>query len=99
MRETAALKARRLLCEGRVTVLRVDGDVVEATVRGDSAAVYRVGHDPARGWRCDCPAYRPACSHVRAVQLVVVLARPRAASARRTLSSRSTPACGPARPG
>jgi uncharacterized Zn finger protein len=71
--ENAAAKARRLLCEGRLTVLRVDGDLVEATVRGDSAAVYHVGHDPARGWRCDCPAYRSSCSHVRAVQLVVVL--------------------------
>jgi hypothetical protein len=47
--ENAAAKSRRLLAEGRVTVLRVDGNIVEATMRGDSAAVYHVGHDPVRG--------------------------------------------------
>ena len=79
MTENAATKARRLLTEGRVTVLRVDRDVVDASVRGDSAAVYHVSHDPTRGWRCDCPAYRSCCSHVKAVQLVVVLPNSRSA--------------------
>src|SRR5207247_1062744 len=49
-RETAAVKARRLLVEGRVQVERVDGRRVVALVRGDSAALYVVVFDGR--WSC-----------------------------------------------
>jgi hypothetical protein len=69
-RENAATKGRRLLVEGRLLVERVDGNAVRATCRGDSGAVYRLGHDGA-GWFCDCAA-RSTCSHLRALMLVTV---------------------------
>ncbi len=76
MRENVELKARRLLGEGRLNVVRVNRphDVYEATVRGDSAGVYSVewNHDAER-WFCPCEA-RGLCSHIRAFQLVVVRA-------------------------
>lgn len=71
-RETTAAKGRRLLAEGRVTVVRVEGDVADAVIRGDSGE-HHVGHDPARGWHCSCPA-RGHCSHVHALRLVTVRA-------------------------
>jgi uncharacterized Zn finger protein len=74
-RESAAVKARRLLVEGRVTITRVDGARIVSLVRGDSAAVYVVVHYPRWGWSCTCPALGRACSHVLAVQLVVVVDR------------------------
>lgn len=72
-------------------VVRVDGDIVEATVRGDSAAVYQVGHDPVGGWHCDCPAYRTSCSHVKAVQPVVVLPNSRSAQSGQNVAAWSSP--------
>jgi uncharacterized Zn finger protein len=69
-RETTAAKARRYLVEQRLTVTRVDGDVADAVVQGDTGE-HRVGHDPARGWHCSCPA-RGHCSHVAALKLVTV---------------------------
>ena len=74
MRESAHTKARRLLVEGRVRVVQVSDDegYVAAEVRGDSARVYGVGYEIGEGWRCDCPTFG-VCSHVRAVQLVVIV--------------------------
>jgi uncharacterized Zn finger protein len=72
-RESAAAKARRLLVEGRVRIVSVDRGV-RAEVRGDSARLYDVSWFDDGGWRCDCRAYGRACSHVQAVQLVVVVA-------------------------
>jgi uncharacterized Zn finger protein len=72
-RENAATKARRLLAEGRLDVRYRQGRDVRATVRGDSAEVYSVGHEPGRWW-CTCPALG-ACSHLKALQLVVVVVR------------------------
>jgi hypothetical protein len=69
-RETAADKARRYLATGRLTVTRVDGDVADAIVRGDTGE-HHVGHDPVRGWHCSCPAWG-GCSHVTALKLVTV---------------------------
>lgn len=63
-------KARRYLAESRLTVLSVNGDTVTATCRG-AGTVRQLGHDPARGWWCTCPA-RTACSHLAALQLVTV---------------------------
>lgn len=70
MREDAQVKARRLLASGRVTLRRLDEDVIVAAVRGDSARVYLTGWDPS-GWWCSCPAQR-RCSHIRALQLVTL---------------------------
>ena len=70
MREDAASKARRLLAEGRVTMRVITTDEIVAEVRGDSARTHSTGWDPG-GWYCDCDA-RSRCSHVRAVQLVVL---------------------------
>jgi uncharacterized Zn finger protein len=64
MRENAATKARRLLTEGRVTIVHVDEGGVAALVRGDTAMTYRVTHAGGE-WRCACPA-RTRCSHVQA---------------------------------
>jgi hypothetical protein len=69
-RETIASKARRYLVEQRVTVTRVDGDVADAVVRGDTGE-HRTGRDPARGWHCSCQAHG-RCSHVAALKLVTV---------------------------
>ena len=73
-RENAAAKARRLLVEGRIRILSASEDdgFVSAEVRGDSARVYTVSHEANDGgWRCDC-ATRGVCSHIAAVQLIVV---------------------------
>jgi hypothetical protein len=53
-RETTAAKAARYLAEGRLTVLAVDGDQVSAVCRG-AGEIYRLDHEPGRGWHCSCP--------------------------------------------
>jgi uncharacterized Zn finger protein len=66
-------KAMRLLVAGRLRVLRVEGELVVAECRGDSGAVYKLGHDPRKKqWRCTCPA-RTDCSHLNALWAVVSL--------------------------
>lgn len=74
-RETAADKALRLLTEGRLMVQSVDPDsrLVVAQCRGDSGAIYRLGHDPRGEWRCTCDEMKGNCSHLRALKLVVVI--------------------------
>ena len=70
-RENAAAKGRRYLTEGRLTVERVDGDLIVASCRGDGET-YRLDHDPAQqDWHCTCPA-RTRCSHLTALMLVTV---------------------------
>lgn len=71
-KENVATKARRLLIEGRVQVRRLDSQGVLSHVRGDSGVLRTVTYE-AGLWSCDCP-YRGACSHVMAVQAVVVVA-------------------------
>ena len=75
MRENAALKARRLLVEGRVRILAAHEDhgYLSAQVRGDSARVYVVSYEATTGWTCSCPAISVRCSHVLACQLLVVM--------------------------
>ena len=77
-RENAMTKARRLLSEGRVTIVHADEGGVAALVRGDTAMTYRVTHAGGE-WRCDCPA-RTRCSHVQAVMLVTTSTPWRSAS-------------------
>lgn len=67
-RENAAVKARRLLAEGRVVITAVQGRRVSALVRGDTEGFHVVEHDAGR-WSCDCSALG-ACSHRLAVQLI-----------------------------
>jgi uncharacterized Zn finger protein len=77
-RETFTEKARRLLSEGRVRVLVASeaGCFVSAEIRGDSSAIYSAGFEPdAGGWWCSCLA-RGRCSHIAALQLIVVLEPP-----------------------
>ena len=69
-REDAATKARRLLAEGRVTIVHADEGGVAALIRGDSAMTYRVTHAGGE-WRCDCAA-RTRCSHIQALMLVTL---------------------------
>jgi uncharacterized Zn finger protein len=75
-RENVDVKAARYLREGRITVTRVDGDLVEAECHG-AGEVYRLGHHPRHrtGWWCSCPA-RGRCCHLAALQLVTVVRRP-----------------------
>ena len=76
MRESAHIKSRRLLTEGRIRVVTANEDDghVTAEVRGDSARIYTVTFEAGDGgWGCDCPT-RGLCSHIRAVMLIVVTA-------------------------
>jgi hypothetical protein len=67
-RETAIVKADRLLTSRRVHVLRVISDEVDAVVRGDHG-VYVVARRRGR-FVCSCAAIGQ-CSHGRAVAAVV----------------------------
>jgi hypothetical protein len=69
-RETTAAKACRYLAEGRLTITRVAGDVVDAVIEGDTGT-YQLGRDPGRGWHCSCDAHG-CCSHVVALRLITV---------------------------
>jgi uncharacterized Zn finger protein len=73
VRENRAIKARRLLAEGRVVIDRVQGHHVRAFVRGDSGSYYEVTHDKGT-WLCDC-VNPGGCSHVEALRLVVAIGR------------------------
>lgn len=71
VRETTAAKAARYLTEARLTITAVSGDLVHAVCRGDGQ-VYNLGHQPGRGWHCDCPARGDGCCHLVALRLVAV---------------------------
>lgn len=85
-REITVAKGRRYLAEGRLTVIRVDGDLADAVVQGDTGQ-HHVGHDPD-GWHCTCPA-RGRCSHIAALQLVTVWTPPAVPAAERPLREAS----------
>jgi uncharacterized Zn finger protein len=72
MRATAALKAKRLLAEARVVIVRAGPTGVLALVRGDSGALREVSWKPQPGFRCSCPSVGP-CSHGIAVASVVLV--------------------------
>ncbi len=67
MRENAAEKAKRYLCEGRVIITSVAGEHIRATCRGDGELHHVEIHGDDR--RCTCLA-RGRCSHIAAVGLV-----------------------------
>jgi uncharacterized Zn finger protein len=70
MRESAAVKARRYLIEGRLTLLELSaGGPVVAECKGDSGEIYKLGYKGRRRW-CTCPARAVTCSHQRALMLV-----------------------------
>ena len=75
-RESADVKGRRMLTEGRLTVTRInnsmDSDgVISGRCRGDDGAVYSVRWTLHGGWHCTCPA-KGNCSHLVALKLVTV---------------------------
>ena len=74
-RETAAMKARRLLVQGRVRAIEINEEdgIVVCEVRSDSSRTYSVSFDTSDGWVCDCAAYVRRCAHVQAVQLITVM--------------------------
>lgn len=83
MAETKAAKALRILSERRLT-LEVVGDparpgLILASCRGETEAeVYKLGWRPDQDrWGCTCEAsakFNRVCSHLLALQLVVVKA-------------------------
>ncbi len=73
MRENVHDKGRRYLLEARLVVTRVSGGETEATCRGDSGEIYRLGHVTGR-WYCDCPALG-RCAHLTALMLCTITPR------------------------
>ena len=71
-RENAAARARRLLAERRVMIVRVLQASALAYVRGDSGELREVSWGPRRGRRCSCPAIG-FCAHGHAVASVVAV--------------------------
>ncbi len=70
-RENGRTKALRYLTSGRVAVLSCSSQAVLARVRG-SGHLWTVLYDHGV-WTCDCPARGGSCSHLLAVQTVVVV--------------------------
>lgn len=70
-REGSHDRGRRLLAEARLTVTRVEDDLIDATCRGDSGEIRRLGYRRGQ-WSCSCPA-RTECAHLVALKLVVVI--------------------------
>lgn len=68
-RETIAEKAQRLLASGRLTVERVDHEIVRATCEGDHGR-YSLSISADRS-HCTCPARVRTCAHRVALRLVV----------------------------
>lgn len=71
-RESAHVKGRRYVVEGRLTVIEVTDSKISALCKGDGQ-VYALGMNQG-GWWCECPAYSK-CSHLVALRLVTVVNR------------------------
>jgi uncharacterized Zn finger protein len=67
VRETARARGRRLLAEGRLTILEARQGYVAALCKGDTGEIYEVVFDRDR-WSCSCVA-RTQCGHMYAAQL------------------------------
>ncbi len=74
-RETIEQKAARYLAAGRIRLVRVEGDTIDATAAGSDGRTYVVTHR-AGGWRCTCVATVLRCSHVAGVALVTLAPEP-----------------------
>ncbi len=70
-RESATVKAARLLVQGRVSVRLVRAGRCWAVVNGDHG-VYETGCSRSR-WFCSCDCYGARCSHILAVQAITDL--------------------------
>lgn len=66
--EPAALKANRLLCEGRLIVTEARLGFVDAICRGEGY-VHHLGYAHG-GWHCTCECRTGKCSHLRALRKV-----------------------------
>jgi hypothetical protein len=71
-RETVEAKAARYLAEGRLAVVLVTADAIEATCHGATGTWLLGWHG---GWHCDCPARTDRCAHLTALRLVTTTAR------------------------
>ncbi len=72
-RSDARHKAIQILLHKRLRVRKVDGNYIEAEVRGEHG-VYVCGHDPKRHqWRCTCPHKGQGCSHLIALRAVTAV--------------------------
>lgn len=69
-RESVTEKSLRLIAAGAVTITRVQGATVDATVLGDTST-YEITRRRG-GWRCTCPAaiHNRRCAHLAAIQLI-----------------------------
>jgi hypothetical protein len=67
--QNSFVKARRLLIEGRISIVGANAVKIQAKVRGDSEG-HISGYD--QGWYCSCRAGQlgKPCSHVKALQLI-----------------------------
>jgi hypothetical protein len=77
--ESADKKARRLVTEGRLTILGVNPTEITAECKGDTGEVHQLGYRATTGWICGCEANRTfnrRCSHLIALQLVTVRPAP-----------------------
>jgi hypothetical protein len=70
-RENSVAKGRRYVSEGRLVVRQLDGQTVQADVRG-GGAIYSCGHDEC-GWYCNCATFTDNCCHLQALRLVVAV--------------------------
>jgi hypothetical protein len=70
-REPAALKANRLLCEGRLIVVEARAGFVAAICRGEGS-VHHLGFAHG-GWHCSCEHMGSRCSHILALKKVVAV--------------------------
>ena len=70
MSESAAVKARRYLTEGRILVIEVAVDRIATLCRGDTG-LYSLGYSTG-DWACDCPARTRGCSHLCPLRPVIV---------------------------
>ena len=68
-RENVQTKGRRYVTEGRLKVVSIGKDRIDAVCRGNGHE-YRVGWQDG-WWLCSCEA-RSTCCHLIALQLVVV---------------------------
>ena len=75
-RESIDQKAIRYLAESRVTISRIDGTSIDATVLGTKTRPYVVTYRAESGWRCSCLAPGSRCAHTVAISTLVLVPEP-----------------------